>query len=184
MACVNIDHDQYYLPDGVPNPRITIHLERIAQFTGTDIFVLKPLEPTSIVAVDQGCEASQNRRLKISIFGDYESVEHAKTRVLIMIDDLVSLVFATMPVVIFPVSSEVLSNPRALLAGTRSHLYVHGAVGSEHDLRSCTQKCQIDRVRYKNRHLLSSSVSPSVRIFTPGWHPARSRPNIHHRQFP
>ena len=76
----------------MPNPRITIHLERIAQFTGTDIFVLKPLEPTSIVAVDQGSEASQNRRLKISIFGDYESVEHAKTRVLIMIDDLVSLV--------------------------------------------------------------------------------------------
>ena len=91
-ACVNIDHDQYYLPDGVPNPRITNHLERIAQFTGTDIFVLKPLEPTSIVAVDQGSEASQNRRLMISIFGDYESVEHAKTRVLIMIDDLVSLV--------------------------------------------------------------------------------------------
>jgi len=109
-ACVNIDHDQYYLSDGVPNPRITNHLERIAQFTGTDIFVLKPLEPTSIVAVDQGSEASQNRRLMISIFGDYESVEHAKTRVLIMIDDLVSLVFATMPIVIFPVSSEVLSN--------------------------------------------------------------------------
>ncbi|KAG0637070.1 hypothetical protein HOY80DRAFT_1052591 [Tuber brumale] len=87
-SCVNIDHDQYYLSDGAPNPRITVHLERIAQFTGTDIFVLKPLEPTSIVAVDQGSEASQNRRLKISIFGDYESVEHAKTRVLIMIDDL------------------------------------------------------------------------------------------------
>ncbi|CAZ82193.1 unnamed protein product [Tuber melanosporum] len=87
-SCVNIDHDQYYLSDGVPNTRITVHLERIAQFTGTDIFVLKPPEPTSIVAVDQGSEASQNRRLKISIFGDYESVEHAKTRVLIMIDDL------------------------------------------------------------------------------------------------
>ncbi|PWW73156.1 hypothetical protein C7212DRAFT_218648 [Tuber magnatum] len=87
-SCVNIDHDQYYISEGVPNTRITNHLEGISQFTGTDIFVLKPPEPTSIVAVDQGSEASQNRRLKISIFGDYESVEHAKTRVLIMIDDL------------------------------------------------------------------------------------------------
>ncbi|RPA94192.1 hypothetical protein L873DRAFT_1702656 [Choiromyces venosus 120613-1] len=87
-SCVNIDHDQYYLSDGLPNPRITIHLERIAQFTGTDIFVLKPPDTTFLAAVYQGSQAAQYRRLKIVIFGDYESVEHAKTRVLIMIDDL------------------------------------------------------------------------------------------------
>lgn len=85
-ASVTIDHEQFY----DKNPGITSQLEKIANYTGTDIFVLRPPEPSSGGLVDLLSETSQNKRLKISIFGDYESVEHAKTRVLIMIDDLVS----------------------------------------------------------------------------------------------
>jgi hypothetical protein len=66
-------------------------LERIATFTGTDIFVLKPEESKASAIGDPEVDASQSKRLKVKIYGDYESVEHAKTRVLIMIDDMVCL---------------------------------------------------------------------------------------------
>lgn len=87
---MNIDRDQIF-PDGERiRPRFADHLEKIAEFTGTDIFVLKPPELSPDAAVDPGSDTSQRDRLQIKIFGDYESVEHAKTRILIMIDDLVS----------------------------------------------------------------------------------------------
>jgi hypothetical protein len=42
-------------------------------------------------AGDPEVDASQGKRLRIKIYGDYESVEHAKTRTLVMVDDLVRL---------------------------------------------------------------------------------------------
>lgn len=87
---MNIDRDQIF-PDGDRiRPRFSEHLQRIAEFTGTDIFVLKPPELSADAAIDPGSDTSQRDRMQIKVYGDYESVEHAKTRILIMIDDLVS----------------------------------------------------------------------------------------------
>lgn len=50
---------------------------------------MKPEESKASAAGDPEVDASQATRLRVKIYGDYESVEHAKTRILIMIDDLV-----------------------------------------------------------------------------------------------
>ncbi len=70
------------------------HLNILANFTGTDIFLLNP-KPADHEGLgsnygtrnDQGFD----QRLRIAIYGDPESTEHAKTRVLILIDQIVSL---------------------------------------------------------------------------------------------
>ncbi|KAL7268728.1 hypothetical protein RUND412_008638 [Rhizina undulata] len=87
-ACVNIDHEQYYDDNDNVRMKIVDHLLRIAKYTGTDIFVLKMPEPNLDSAIDPGNDGVQARRLKIKIYGDRDSVEYAKTRILIMIDDL------------------------------------------------------------------------------------------------
>lgn len=68
------------------------HIDILAKFTGTDIFLLNP-KPSDLegLASSYGSGADHNfdQRLRIAIFGDPESSEHAKTRVLIMIDQVV-----------------------------------------------------------------------------------------------
>ena len=68
------------------------HINILAKFTGTDIFLLnpRPSDPEAPSAsygnsTDQGLD----QRLRIAIYGDPESSEHAKTRILIMIDQIV-----------------------------------------------------------------------------------------------
>ena len=70
------------------------HLDEVAKFTGTDVFLLNPkhsdLEnPASTYG--NISDSSFDRRLRVAIYGDSESSEHAKTRVLIMIDKIVRL---------------------------------------------------------------------------------------------
>lgn len=64
----------------------------IANYTGTDIFLLKPraadLEATG-ATYSRGMENGLDQRYRVNIFGDMESVEHAKTRTLMMIDQIV-----------------------------------------------------------------------------------------------
>ena len=79
----------YFQPDGRVNDATQSHISYIAHTTGTDIFVLKPREDKTQAAGDPEVDASQGNRLRIKIYGDYEAVEHAKTRVLVLIDDLV-----------------------------------------------------------------------------------------------
>ena len=69
------------------------HLDDIAKWTGTDIFLLNPKHsdpdgPAS--SYGNGSDQRFDQRLRIAIYGDPESSEHAKTRVLIMIDQVVS----------------------------------------------------------------------------------------------
>lgn len=71
------------------------HLDTLAVYTGADIFLLSPKfrDTDSIVASSYGY-ASDNgldHRFRVCIYGDMESTEHAKTRVLIMIDQIVCL---------------------------------------------------------------------------------------------
>lgn len=64
-------------------------LRDVARHTGTDIFVLKPEESKVKAVGDPDVDSTQGKRLRVKIYGDFESVEHAKTRVLIKIDDVV-----------------------------------------------------------------------------------------------
>lgn len=68
------------------------HLDRIANYTGTDIFLLNPKGSEREIlggSYSGGAETSLDQRYRVNIFGDMESVEHAKTRVLMMIDQIV-----------------------------------------------------------------------------------------------
>ena len=69
------------------------HIDILAKFTGTDIFLLNPKavdpESASLRSYGNGTEQGLDQRLRIAIYGDPESSEHAKTRVLIMIDQIV-----------------------------------------------------------------------------------------------
>ena len=70
------------------------HLNKLAEYTGTDIFLLSPkLRDTDSAVVSSYGYASDNgldHRFRVSIYGDMESAEHAKARVLILIDQIVS----------------------------------------------------------------------------------------------
>lgn len=66
------------------------HFDEIATFCGVDIFLLGPKFNTSGAASTNG-DAGQDQRWRVAVYGDMESTEHAKSRVLILIDRLVQL---------------------------------------------------------------------------------------------
>lgn len=69
------------------------HMNIISKYTGADIFLLRAraADPDNLCAsYASGTDQSLDQRLRISIYGDPESSEHAKLRVLIMIDQIVS----------------------------------------------------------------------------------------------
>jgi hypothetical protein len=173
-SSVNIDHEQFY----DENPGITTQLENIALYTGTDIFVLKPPESNSVGAGDPTSETTQNKRLKISMFGDYESVEHAKTRVLIMIDDLVSWECS----VWFTCGTIHPLHPRALMilmhlpppVGPKDCFHLYRTILAKPDLRSRAEERQVDRIRHENGDIFPSSLSSSIWIYAADGHSTRS----------
>ena len=67
------------------------HLDEIAGFCGVDIFLLGPKFNSVPLGLSGSGDAGQDQRWRVAIYGDMESTEHAKTRVLILIDRLVSL---------------------------------------------------------------------------------------------
>ena len=76
------------------------HIDTIAQYTGTDIFLLHPKAVDTEVSgsyLGGGSENGLDQRFRVAIYGDMESAEHAKTRVLILIDQIVRfyVVFGT-----------------------------------------------------------------------------------------
>ncbi|KAK6346791.1 hypothetical protein TWF696_006900 [Orbilia brochopaga] len=90
-ATVDIDVEQVIGEDERFRPEAAQQLERISDYCGVDIFVVHP-EPTKGVSLHAGgSDTSQDTRLKIIIYGDVESVECAKIRVLVMIDDMLGL---------------------------------------------------------------------------------------------
>lgn len=92
-AVVDIDTNLVITQD-MTSIRVEVlrHLDEVAKFTGTDIFLLNPKQgepegPAS--SYGNGSDLRFDQRLRIAIYGDPESSEHAKTRVLIMIDKIV-----------------------------------------------------------------------------------------------
>jgi len=66
------------------------HLDKVAAFCGVDIFLLGPKFASLSDGLNTSGEAGRDQRWRVAIYGDMESAEHAKTRVLIFIDTLVS----------------------------------------------------------------------------------------------
>lgn len=73
---------------------VLTHIDAIAKWTGTDLFLLNPKsqDPDSIAATyGNSADGKFDKRLRVAIYGDPESSEHAKLRVLVMIDQIVSI---------------------------------------------------------------------------------------------
>jgi hypothetical protein len=68
---------------------VVAHIDEIAKFCGVDIFLLGPKFASPSDKVNQSTDAGRDQRWRVAIYGDMESAEHAKTRVLIFIDRLV-----------------------------------------------------------------------------------------------
>ncbi|KAM5476015.1 hypothetical protein MauCBS54593_000698 [Microsporum audouinii] len=68
------------------------HIDILASYTGADIFLLSPkiVDADSALSSSYGYSAENglDRRFRIAIYSDAESAEHAKSRVLIMIDQI------------------------------------------------------------------------------------------------
>lgn len=71
------------------------HLDQISIFCGVDIFLLGPKFTSLSDGLNGNGEAGRDQRWRVAIYGDMESAEHAKTRVLIFIDRLVSNIGAS-----------------------------------------------------------------------------------------
>ena len=94
LAIVDIDTNLVIKQDlhGV-RQEVLDHIDLVAKYTGTDIFLLnpKPQDSEGITAsYGTGSDIHFDQRLRIAIYGDPESSEHSKTRILIMIDQIVS----------------------------------------------------------------------------------------------
>jgi hypothetical protein len=94
QRCAFVDVDNHLVIDNdTVKTSILEHLDIIASYTGTDLFLLGPkLEsPEAVGSSFNGSpDTGLDQRLRVAIYGDMESSEHAKTRVLIMIDQIVS----------------------------------------------------------------------------------------------
>jgi hypothetical protein len=74
---------------GITGPFLT-HLDDTANLTKADIFLLKPKPIDDAASINNGStEAPSSERLRLVIYGDMLTEEHAKIRLLIMIDQLV-----------------------------------------------------------------------------------------------
>lgn len=107
QRCATVDVDTHLITDNqtkeVRQP-VLEHLDTLAKYTGTDIFLLTPkLRDTDSAIVSSYGYATDNgldQRFRVAIYGDMESTEHAKTRVLIMIDQIVSFLFFCCPILV------------------------------------------------------------------------------------
>lgn len=79
-------------PDGTAiREDVLKHMDDIADRTKANIFLLHPKQLDADSASLHGnIDSGSENKLRISIFGDMECCEHAKTRLLIMIDQIVS----------------------------------------------------------------------------------------------
>nr|KAI9867462.1 MAG: hypothetical protein M1813_009020 [Trichoglossum hirsutum] len=94
MKCATVDIDCSLVIDAATDAvraNVLEHLDLVAKYTGADIFLLAPRQAdpqTANASFNGGADAGLDQRLRVAIYGDMESSEHAKTRVLIMIDQI------------------------------------------------------------------------------------------------
>ncbi|KAF2205726.1 hypothetical protein GQ43DRAFT_467875 [Delitschia confertaspora ATCC 74209] len=88
---VDIDSNMIIEPNSQAlKGQVLNQLDLIAKTTRADIFVLMPKQPDIETASFKGSldNGLPDSRLRCAIYGDMETMEHAKTRVLIMIDQI------------------------------------------------------------------------------------------------
>lgn len=113
-------------------------LDLISKTTKADIFLLMPKTPDIESASFNGnLDSTMDPRLRCAIYGDLETMEHAKTRVLIMIDQIVGS-----PVFPSPRANRLLTTPTTVEAIRRYH--EARADHAHTDLRPRTQEHQDD----------------------------------------
>lgn len=66
-------------------------LDQISAFCGVDIFLLGPKLTPLVDGVNGDVEIRRDQRWRVAIYGDILSSEHAKTRVLVSIDQWVCI---------------------------------------------------------------------------------------------
>jgi hypothetical protein len=93
QRCATVDIDGELVVDTAATAFKTYvvdYLADVARFCGVDLFLLGPKFNTAPLGLNGGGDAGQDQRWRVAIYGDVESAEHAKTRVLVFIDRLVS----------------------------------------------------------------------------------------------
>lgn len=68
---------------------VTETLDNISAYCGVDIFLLGPKLTPIVDGLNGDTELRRDQRWRVAIYGDILSSEHAKTRVLIHIDQMV-----------------------------------------------------------------------------------------------
>ena len=95
QRCATVDIDTNLILDATQDgirTSVINHIDLIANYTGTDIFLLTPRTVSAEAAgasFGGTADSGFDPRFRAAIYGDMESVEHAKTRILIMIDQIV-----------------------------------------------------------------------------------------------
>jgi len=79
------------LAEGVLKKSVTDFLDETSVYCGVDIFLLGPKLTPLAGGLNGDVDLLRDQRWRVAIYGDYLSSEHAKTRVLIHIDQLVCL---------------------------------------------------------------------------------------------
>ncbi|KAK3956215.1 hypothetical protein QBC32DRAFT_156885 [Pseudoneurospora amorphoporcata] len=91
MRCTHVDVDGHLVADlteGRLKPSVTAFLDEVSKFCGVDIFLLGPKLTPLEDGLNGGLSMRRDQRWRVAIYGDHISAEHAKSRVLIKIDQL------------------------------------------------------------------------------------------------
>nr|POE94594.1 meiotically up-regulated gene 60 protein [Quercus suber] len=99
VRCETIDIDrEIVFPNDQDSARVDIihHMDDIAHKTKADIFMLEAKSRRKDSDTPGSLEKSMDKRLQIQVYGDMESAENAKTRILIMIDQILQRQVDTM----------------------------------------------------------------------------------------
>ncbi|KAK0714648.1 hypothetical protein B0H67DRAFT_488856 [Lasiosphaeris hirsuta] len=91
LRCTTVDVDGHLvanLSEGVLKKSVTDYLDETSAFCGVDIFLLGPKLTPVVDGLNGDVEIRRDQRWRVAIYGDVMSSEHAKTRVLIHIDQL------------------------------------------------------------------------------------------------
>jgi len=94
LRCTTVVADGHLvanLSEGVLKKSVTDFLDETSAFCGGDIFLLGPKLTPLTGGLNGDVDLLRDQRWRVAIYGDYLSSEHAKTRVLIHIDQLVCL---------------------------------------------------------------------------------------------
>lgn len=138
---------------------VVVHLDEIAKFCGVDIFLLGPKFASLSDGVNRAGEAGRDQRWRVAIYGDMESAEHAKTRILILIDRLVS-------------NTRIFGceyNTDFSAWACRRRNYARAFPAYCH-LRPISEEYQAHRIGDEYSNLLPASLLPSLQIL-PCWSP-------------